>query len=477
MNILFAVSEIEGIIKTGGLADVAKYLPKSLNDLGQNTAVIIPFYRVVAEKLGQPNLSYDFILNAHKSINVLIHEYRFNDHRLFCVDIPECFDRAGIYSDDYHAYEDNGERFSLFSLAVLDFFEYYAERINFAPDIIHCNDWHTSVLPAAYKSSPYWHDHPCKIVLSIHNGAFQGIFTKTSVPSLLNRLGSNHHNFEHDVVNFLKLGIIHADSIVAVSPNYAAELQTELGSHHLYEIFAHNKHKMSGILNGCDYQDWSAESDPYIAQNYDVNHLENKCSNKLALQKMNNLPESENIPVITQVCRLTDQKGLSFLLPAIKELVQHNVQICIAGTGDPVYVDQLEYLSRKHPDRFHFYHGFSEAIAHQYMAGSDFFLVPSLFEPCGLTQMYALAYGVLPIVREVGGLKDTVVDLSKANATGVVFKDPDTQQLTTAIRRGLLFYHEFPDEFKETRKRAMSVKFLWQDSALKYLQTYENLKP
>jgi starch synthase len=232
---------------------------------------------------------------------------------------------------------------------------------------------------------------------------------------------------------------------------------------------------MVGILNGCDYNDWSTQTDPYIEQNYQLDTLELKTKNKLAIQKSNKMQLAEDIPVIAMVSRLTDQKGLNYLLPAIKQLVHHRVQIMIAGTGDPLYVDQLEYLAKKYPETVHFHHGFSEHIAHTYMAGADFFMMPSLFEPCGLTQMYALAYGTLPVVREVGGLKDTVVDISQPNATGVVFREPNPDHLVSAVRNGLLCYYETSDKFDSIRKRAMQTKFLWSDSALQYQALYQRL--
>jgi starch synthase len=475
MNILFTVSEIEGLVKTGGLADVAKYLPIVLNHAGHDTRVIMPYYKDVARLHPASEKTFSFSIRVHIEYQVKIHQITHDNLVVYCVDIPQLFDRDGIYSDNYHAYDDNGERFSVFSMAVLDFIQFFHEQIQFKPDVIQCNDWHTALLPALFKHDKYWQGQPTKTMLTIHNGAFQGISAKHSVPSLLSRLGEHHHEYENDVINFLKLGISSADSIVAVSPNYAEELKSELGSHHLFDIFNHNKDKVFGVLNGCDYKDWDPLNDGYIEQNYDIDSLTAKHGNKLALQKRNNLEIDATIPMVAMVSRLTDQKGLNYLLPAIRELVQHKIQICIAGTGDPLYVDQLEYLAKKHSDKVHFYHGFSEEIAHQYMAAADYFLVPSLFEPCGLTQMYALAYGTLPIVREVGGLKDTVNDISSESATGIVFKSPNCEQLVAAIRRGLLFYHEDPSKFRDVQKKAMSTKFLWQESAEQYIEIYKKM--
>lgn len=475
MNILFTVSEIEGLVKTGGLADVAKYLPLVLNHAGHDTRVIMPYYRDVARQFPTAERTFSFSIRVHVEYQVKVHQITHDNLIIYCVDIPALYDRGGIYSDNYHAYDDNGERFAVFSMAVIDFMQYFHEQIAFKPEVIHCNDWHTALVPALLKNDKYWQGQPTKSLLTIHNGAFQGISAKSQVPSLLHRLGASNHEYEMDVINFLKLGIIGADAVVAVSPNYADELKTELGSHHLFDIFNHHKDKVFGVLNGCDYKDWDPLNDEYLWQNYSLESLEDKTLNKLELQKKNGLEQDKSIPMIAMVSRLTDQKGLNYLLPAIRELAQHRIQICIAGTGDPLYVDQLEYLAKKHCDKVHFYHGFSEQVAHQYMAATDFFLVPSLFEPCGLTQMYALAYGTLPIVREVGGLKDTVNDITCDSPTGIVFKDPSCEQLLSAIRRGLLFYHEDPSKFREVQKTAMNTKFLWQDSAEQYIEIYKKM--
>lgn len=475
MNVVFAVSELESLVKTGGLADVAKALPIALHELNQDARIALPYYQAVAELLppAEAERSFTFSVFAHKEFRTKVHQFNFHGLPLYCFDIEDVFNRPGIYGEGYQAYEDNGERFSLFSIAILNFFQQFAGQLQFMPDVIHCNDWHTALLPAIFKTDKYWQTTNCKTLLSIHNGAYQGIFAKSGIPSLLSKLGEDHPSYEKDVVNFLKLGISFCDNIVAVSPNYAAELLTELGSHHLYDVFNYHRNKVTGILNGCDYKDWSPETDEYIAQQYSANNVSGKMQNKLTLQKKLGFTPSVNTPVISMVCRLTDQKGLNFLLPTIKELVRHRVHICIAGTGDPLYVDQLAFFSHKYSENFHFENNYSEQIAHDYMAGADFFLMPSLFEPCGLTQMYSLAYGTLPIVREVGGLKDTVIDIRNDDATGIVFREPNSAELLAAVRKGLLFYHEYPEKFVATQVRAMQSKFLWSASAKKYLDLYE----
>lgn len=474
-NIIFAVSEMEGIVKTGGLADVAKALPLALNQFGYDTRVILPYYQQVQNILPLSNAitSYEFSLDLSVFYPVKVHCFRHNGVTIYCVDIDALFNRFGIYSSGYDAYADNGERFAVFSISVLHFFQHFAEQIAFKPHVIHCNDWHTALIPALFQQSEYWRNQYCETLLSIHNGAFQGVFSRISTPSLESRLTEDC--FDYDTVNFLKLGIRYAGKIVAVSPNYAKELLTPLGSHYLYDTFQEAKDKCHGILNGCDYKDWSPDTDPLIDIPYDVDHLEKKAKNKHALQKQLGLTIDPTVPVVAQVSRITDQKGLDYLIPALFELVQHRVQIVIAGQGDPFYVEQLKRISNKYPSKIHFHDGYSETMAHRYMAGADYFLVPSLFEPCGLTQMYALAYGALPIVREVGGLKDTVRDLTQPNANGFVFSEPNAAHLVSAIRRGLVFYHECQKTYKEMQRRAMNTKFNWKDSAEKYVGLYHSL--
>lgn len=476
-SILFAVSEMESLVKTGGLADVAKALPVTLKNLGHDARIVMPYYQAVSQvmPIEQALKSYSFSLNLACDYQVNIHHFLHLGIDIYCVDIKELFSRPGIYGDDYHAFDDNGERFSVFSIALLSFFQHFQHQLEFNPQVIHCNDWHTALVPVLFEHDSYWQQAKCKTILTIHNGAFQGIFSKKSVPSLTQKLGKNHPSYELDVINFLKLGIEYTNKVVAVSPNYAKELLTELGSHHLFDIFHQHQQKITGILNGCDYTDWSPEQDPLIQYPYSASQIANKAKNKQALQNRCGLTPDDNIPIIAQVCRLTDQKGLDYLIPALRELSQHKVHILIAGTGDPIYVDQLEFLANKYSDKIHFHHGYSEALAHQYMAGADYFLVPSLFEPCGLTQMYALAYGTLPIVREVGGLKDTVIDLTQPNATGLLFSQPNCAQLVAATRRALLFYREYPEKYQDVQQRAMQSKFSWNKSASQYLELYESL--
>jgi starch synthase len=235
---------------------------------------------------------------------------------------------------------------------------------------------------------------------------------------------------------------------------------------------------LSGILNGCDYSAWNPSTDPYLKAHYHVDDISNKQQCKQDLQHIFSLEQNGQLPVLGMVCRLTDQKGFSYLLPIIPELLKHKVQLVIAGTGDPYVCMELNTLVERYPNQLAFFNGFSDEMAHKIEAGADFFLMPSQFEPCGLNQMYSLAYGTLPIVRAVGGLRDTVIDIHERpnESTGVVFYEPSPESLLACLRRALLFYHECPYEFKQVQQRGMTKKFTWQSACDEYEALYAELQ-
>lgn len=472
MKILFVVSEVEDLAKTGGLADVAKSLPITLTQMGHDVRIVKPYYKSLAEKYALEDICPLQQLHAHdKAYAFSVKQLELEEVPVYCVDYPDYFYRDGLYSDGYHAYGDNAERFAFFAHAALQ----TAKAINFQPDIVHCNDWHTALTPYFMRTDTSGFFAASKSVLTIHNGAFQGTHEFADIPYLQPHQ-ELHEQLDGNAINFLRIGIRYADKINAVSPNYAHELLTPLGSHNLYNEFQARRPDVSGILNGCDYGQWDPISDTYLPQNYDHSSLQGKAVCKKALQEAGGLPPIPDIPLIGMVCRLTEQKGFGYLLPILANLLQHNVQILIIGTGDPSISDALELQAEQHGHKFVFRNDFSVSLAHLLEAGSDFFLMPSLFEPCGLNQMYSLAYGTLPIVRAVGGLKDTVIDLQEQPdlSTGFVFEQPDSSALLNCIRRALLFYHECPQEVAAMRLRAMQSRFTWKDAALNYEALYHS---
>lgn len=470
MKILFVVSEVEDLVKTGGLADVGKALPLALAKLGHDVTIVMPYYQQLADKFKAANCCANQTLYAgQKPYEFAVKSLSLEGLQVLAVDYPEYFDRKGLYSDDYHAYPDNAERFAFFASAALQ----ASKAVGFKPDIVHCNDWHTALTPYFVSIDDSGFFAQAKTIFTIHNGAYQGTHRFGDI-TFLQPHYQLHSQLDGDALNFVRMGIRYANKINAVSPNYAQELLTPLGSHHLFSEFQNRHNDMSGILNGCDYSQWDPINDPHIAKNYHYADLSGKKACKAELQKELGLPKKMRVPIIGMVCRLTDQKGFGFILPMLDKLMQHDVQVAIIGTGDPQISLFLQKEADKHPKKLAFVEDFSVRKAHMVEAGSDFFLMPSLFEPCGLNQMYSLAYGTLPIVRGVGGLKDTVIDLAEDpdNATGFVFEQPDSSALLSCIQRALLFYHESPKVLELTQQRAMQSRFTWEAAAEDYQALY-----
>lgn len=469
MNIVFAISEVEELVKTGGLADVGKALPLALKTMGHDVSIVMPCYRELKDA---HTLTVDAtaqtLVTKGKDYHFEIQHLTWQGITVYLIDYADYFDREGLYSSAYSAFEDNGERFSFFSGAVLQALQSLAIQ----PDVIHCHDWHAAMLPflLRYDHSEYFKH--TKTVFTIHNAAFQGVHRLESIPYLRHHpaiLSQVHGGY----INMLQSGITFADKVTTVSPNYAQELLTDLGSHGLHERLVTRQQDLVGILNGCDYSQWNPATDTFLPANYDADSMQQKQTCKLHLQRTTGLTEDATIPMLGMVCRLTEQKGFGYLVPILDELMKHNMQMVIVGTGDPKVCMDLGEYAQQHPLQFAFINGFSSEHAHLVEAGADFFLMPSQFEPCGLNQMYSLAYGTVPIVRSVGGLKDTVIDYSdKANATGFIFDEPSPHALLTCIRRALLFYHEHPDAFREMQLRGMQTRFTWEEAARHYEALY-----
>lgn len=477
LKILFISSEVETFSKTGGLADVAKALPLELRNLGHEVVIITPFYRTLeqrehAKQTHQLNLHTD---SSRPDIQFSVQQLSLDGIKVLAIDNAHYFDRAGLYGEENNAYSDNGERFAFFSLAAL--LTSLAE--DFSPDIIHCNDWHTGLVPYLLKTrfhnTPFFNNS--KTVITSHNSAYQGIFEKSQL-NLIPEVSAcmDERVLEnYSYINFLKVGVMYADKVNTVSPNYASELLTTLGSHGMSDHFVARIQDFEGILNGCDYNDWNPETDKLIPVNFDSNDLSGKEKCKSALQQEVGL-EVNDMPIFGMVCRLTDQKGFGLIIPILERFLKHNVQLIIVGSGDPGITGHLTALASHFQDKFKFIDTYSNKLSHMIEAGSDFFMMPSIFEPCGLNQLYSLAYGTLPIVRAVGGLKDTVIDYDQDpdNANGFMFYDPNPNQLLNVLRRALLLYIEHPEEMLRLKKQAMQSHFYWSDSAKHYERLYQH---
>ena len=475
MNILFIASEVESFVKTGGLADVAKALPLALKRRGHDVRIVMPFYASIANRDKAEHLGgYTLTTRpGHTDIPYQVRQMVLDDVPVMLVDFPNYFDRKSLYAENNNAYPDNGERFAFFSAASLQI----AEQMWFKPDIVHCNDWHTALVPmllkTRYASSDFFKG--TRSILTIHNGAFQGVFERNQLWALPEVTDTYNESIlqGHAYINFLKCGVLYADQINAVSPSYASELMTYLGGHGMAKSFQERASDVRGIINGCDYADWDPETDTLIPVNYNASNLRGKTLCKHALQRRAGL-EVSALPVFGMVCRLTEQKGLHLLLPILDKFLVHQVQVIIVGTGDPSLAERLTALAKQNPDRLAYMDAHDNELAHLIEAGSDFFLMPSLFEPCGLNQMYSLAYGTLPIVRAVGGLKDTVVDYDNQprKATGFNFQEPEPIALLSTLRRALLFYLQDPDEYRRLQQIAMHTRYNWSDSVKLYETMY-----
>ncbi|WP_395338250.1 glycogen synthase [Ningiella sp. W23] len=476
MNILFLISEVEDIIKTGGLADVGKALPIALQERGHKVIIVLPLYKALSDGVGMATAMPEQVLHVHnQAYHFGVKQLDLHGLDVYFVDHPYFSHNASPYSEEGSS---NAQRFAMFSLAALKI----ARELNFKPDIVHTHDWHTSIANYFIKSN-YLQRHTLiddaaffastKTVLTIHNAAFQGVCALSQVP-ILDAYAHTQVNTDNGYLNLLKTGIVYADRICPVSPSYAKEIQDHIGSHGIADVIHQAPHKVFGILNGCDYSQWDPSTDTLIPHNYSADNLEGKAKCKSALQKQAKLKAQKSIPLFGMVCRATQQKGFGYLMPILSDFLQHRVQLVIMGTGDPVITQELHQIAEKHADRFTFIEAFSPEFAHLIEAGSDFFLMPSEFEPCGLNQMYSLAYGTIPIVREVGGLADTVIDAQYENATGFVFKDPTPLALLNCLRKIVLISQEQPQVIAKMQERGMATRFTWERAAQQYEMVYED---
>ncbi|MEI7884315.1 MAG: glycogen synthase GlgA [Clostridia bacterium] len=473
MKILFVAAEAIPFVKTGGLADVAGSLPKSLIEEGLDVAVILPKYQDIPEKFVD---KMQYLLSFNITIGQINHYcgiffMKIGEVNFYFIDNEYLYQRPGLYG-----YWDDGERFAFYVKAALDFMP----LVNFKADIIHCHDWHSAMLPVLlveqYKKLEYYKN--MKSVLTIHNLKFQGIFT----PDILKLFGLSFNLFNTESleffgnINYLKGGIFYADKVTTVSKNYAEEICQEEYGEGIDGVLSKIKDKIEGIVNGIDTDIYNPKTDKSIVRNYTIRNFMSKVENKRALQAEFNLEVDESIPLFTMISRLTDQKGLDIFLPILDEFLQKDVQLFILGTGEKKYEEILKDVSRSYPNKFFFCNYFNESLAHKIYAAGDFFFMPSRFEPCGLGQLIAMRYGNIPIVRETGGLKDTVeaINIFTQKGTGITFAKYSKNDLREAIKRSLELYEDKKLLLK-IAANAMKKDYSWKQSAKKYLNIYSEL--
>ncbi len=477
-KILLASSEAVPYIKTGGLADVVGSLPRYFNKDEFDVRVIIPKYACMDEAFAS---KLKFVCHLYVDLNwrrqyvgILKSEYKGITY--YFVDNEFYFAGPSPYNNIY----EDVEKFAYFSKAILEALPY----IDFVPDIIHCNDWQTGLLPVFLKTS-YGSDkfyENIKTIFSIHNMKFQGRWMIREVADIT---GLPEHIFSANALesygeaNYLKGGCVYANAITTVSPTYAHDITTEEGGEGLGGLMYARRDSLFGILNGIDYDEYNPKTDPYIDFHFDTSNIEEgKKANKAELQKISGLPQKEDALLIGIVSRLTDQKGFDLVAYMMDEiLATMNVQFVVLGTGESRYENMFHHFQGKYPEKISSYIGYSEDRAHRIYAGCDVFLMPSLFEPCGLSQLMSMRYGTIPIVRETGGLKDTVEPYNEFTNTGngFSFSQYTAHDMLYALQYTNKVFTHNKDAWYEMQKRAMLEDFSWDKSAREYEQLYNSL--
>lgn len=485
-RILFVSSEVTPFAKTGGLADVCSSLPKALFEQGHDIRVMMPKYGSISER--------KYVLREVirlKKIPVWIgkDEHHASARSAFIPDskvqvyfleYKPFFGRNDLYVDSATGkdFSDNAERFVLFSRAILE----TIKLLHWQPQVIHCNDWQTAMIPwllkHEYAGDPFFKG--IKTLLSIHNMAYQGSFDK----NILSHIGIASQEQSlidetmiYDRVNFMKAGLLTADALTTVSPTYAQEIQQDqtFGAG-LMDILQSRSKDLYGILNGVDYSVWNPETDSFISAHYSSNDIEQKVENKKQLLAKIKLPFDEQIPVIGIVSRLVDQKGFDLITEEIEKILSLKCQFVVLGMGEAKYHRFFEKAAERYPDQFAVSLTFDEELAHLIEAGSDIFLMPSRFEPCGLNQMYSLRYGTLPIVRKTGGLADTIIDFvgDPERGNGFVFEEYTGNAMLEALQNALKTFQD-TKTWRKIQKRAMKADFSWQFSAENYGKIYQKM--
>ncbi len=488
LKILFVTSEVYPFIKTGGLADVSSALPQALSEMGHEVRIVVPKYGAIDErkfkihevvrlkdlpiKIGEKEVIFSlrssFLIGPKTRVQI------------YFLDNMEYFgSRPSLYVDPVTGvdYPDNHERFILLARSVFELIH----KLGWVPDIIHINDWQCGIIPAYLKFNHK--DDPVvsniKVVLTVHNLAYQGFFPKSEFykTGLPEELNSEKGIEIYGRLNFMKSGLLYSDAIVTVSPTYAEEItKDEEWGAGLRSILLKRKKDLSGILNGIDDKLWNPESDVTIPKNYSAKDIEYKVENKKALCEKFNLNFNPDVPIIAAISRLVDAKGFDLIAEIIHDLMKLDINMVLLGTGEKKYHKLFEEVQRKNKGKFSCYLGFNDELAHLIEAGCDLFLMPSKYEPCGLNQMYSLMYGTVPIVRETGGLADTVEKFNEKEETGngFAFKKYDSSELLKETKRALKIYND-KKLWSKLMRNGMKSDFSWLSSAKKYVDLYKTI--
>ena len=475
MKILYAASEAVPFCKTGGLADVAGSLPEALAAQGAEVAVVLPLYQKVRERFGSQLTfeCYDYVDLAWRHSYCGLFSLEKDGVTWYFLDNEQYFNRPELYG-----YMDDGERFGFFSRAVVRMLPHF----RFWPDVLHCNDWQTALVPIYLKDDGVREDRfrSIRTVLSIHNIEYQGRYGKETLGDLF---GLDHGWADDGTilmdgdVNLLKGAILCADAVNAVSPTYANELKMPYFAHRLDGIMRRCGYKLSGVLNGIDVKRYDPATDSHIAANYTAEDMAGKQADKAELQKLTGLRQEPYVPIVGIVSRLVSHKGLDLVCEVLHDMMELPMQLVILGKGDRKYEEFFQWAANQYPGRMAVRLDYNEELSMAIYAGADLFLMPSRSEPCGLSQMIAMRYGTVPIVRETGGLKDTVTPYEawRDSGNGFTFANYASSDMLYVIREAVYLYKDYPDAFARLRARAMACDFSWARSAGEYLHIYSTI--
>lgn len=474
MKILYVASEAAPFVKTGGLADVAGSFPKALKENGCDIRVVLPLYSSIAHEYRSKmkNIGFFYVELGWRRQYAGVLSYEHEGVTFYFIDNEYYFKRYNIYGE-----QDDHERFIFFSKAATILPKY----LYFKPDIIHSNDWHTGLVPLYIKDfargDGFYRE--IKSVFTIHNLKYQGVFSDFILGDVAGLSREYYNEFGlkyYDSINLMKSGIVYSDRLTTVSKTYAQEIKNSYFGEGLEDTLRNQEYKLSGIVNGLDYKVYNPLTDKIIEKNYNKDNLSEKVHNKLALQKLYDLPIKEDIPVIAMVSRLVAMKGLDLVRHILDELLQEDIQFILLGTGDKEYENMFNHFQVKYPEKVASRIYFNEKESHLTYAGSDMLIMPSMSEPCGLSQLIALRYGTIPIVHEVGGLKDTVIPYNEytGEGNGFSFANFNAHEFLFAIKRALKLY-QHKDRWRDLMIQAIESKNDWDKSSKEYLQLYSGL--
>jgi len=474
MHIIMATSEMSPYAKTGGLGDVLGSLPYALSKRGHEVSVFLPFYQCIQPPMEELVLQAKLPLGGREFAYSVVCISRQNGVTVYAIKKEEFFEREGIYGTAQRSYDDNPDRFIFFNKAIIETIRALNIR-----GIVHAHDWPTALLPVFIKYFSGVGNFPVtRSVFTIHNLAYHGMFDASlfALTNLPQRFFSVHGLEYHGRMNLMKGGILFADKVTTVSRQYAKEIQTSHYGCGLEGVLQSRKNDMTGIVNGIDYSIWNPETDKHIKKNFNVDNLKGKADCKKDLATQLKMEITDEKPIFGIVSRFTPQKGLDLVLTVIPELIKSGAQLAILGSGDSVYENAFRKFAASHPKQCGVVIGFNEKLAHQIFAGSDFFLMPSLEEPCGLAQLYAMRYASIPIIHAVGGLEDTVEQWNSQtlSGTGLKFHTPKPTALLDTCKEGLEIFKN-KATLLTLRKNTMKVDCSWDKSAAEYESLYKDL--